>query len=69
MVTINHLRDAWEYALFEINAAIFHLESGEGNDVASFGENSQKAADACLENLQRDRVEYTALLTDYPSVH
>lgn len=69
MITIDHLRDAWEYALFEINAAIFHLESGDGKDVTNSGENSQKAADAWLENLQHDRIAYNALLTDYPSIH
>ena len=69
MITIDHLRDAWEYALSEINAAIFHLESGDGKDVTDSREKSQKAADAWLENLQHYRMEYKALLTDFPSVH
>lgn len=64
MVTIDHLRDAWEYALFEINASIFHLEG----DSTAADDNSQRAADAWLKNLHRDRVEYDALLADYPSI-
>lgn len=68
-MTIDHLRDAWGYALFDIDAAIFHLESEEENDIAGSDENLRRAPDAWLAKLHRDRLEYNALLTDYPSVH
>ena len=65
MVTLGHLRVAWTHALDEINAAIKHLESGEGADVAA-RDQSSKATEAWLVVLQRHRREYTELLNDYP---
>lgn len=69
MVTIGHLHDAWTYALAEIDAAIFHLESGNGRDATSLIGDAPRAVEAWLVNLRRDRIEYNALLTEFPSVH
>ena len=68
MITIDHLRAAWNYALVEIEAAIVHLESGAGED-ASTSVDDARAAEAWLLNLRRARVDYNILLTDYPSIH
>ena len=46
MITLDHLRDAWMVALFEINSAIYHLESGEGVEAVPSDADSQRAADA-----------------------
>ena len=67
MITIDHLRVAWHYALVEIEAAIFHLESGAGED-ATTSVDDARAAEAWLVNLRRDRVDYNLLLTDHPSI-
>ncbi len=68
MVTIAHLRAAWHYALIEIEAAIFHLESGAGNDPTTSADDAT-AAEAWLVNLRRDRIDYNVLLANHPSVH
>lgn len=67
MITLDHLRDAWMFALFEINSAIYHLESGAGVEAVPSDPDSQQAVDAWLATLRRDRLEYSALLTKYPS--
>ncbi|WP_158811492.1 hypothetical protein [Beijerinckia sp. L45] len=63
MVTIDHLRDAWTYALIEIDAAIAHLESDLDQGAC---DNLSRAAGAWLTKLRRDRDEYNALLNDHP---
>ena len=64
MMTVDHMREAWAYALAEVDAAISFIE------VEKFGdENAAKdAAYRWLITLQRDQVEYRALLMEHPTV-
>lgn len=68
MVTIGHLREAWRYALSEIDAAIVHLESNAGEEALPSIDEASRAAAAWLVNLRRDHCEYNALLTNFPLV-
>ena len=66
MLTVDHMREAWTYALSEIDAAISFLEDEGCSVVVSSG--SSRAAGMWLINLRRNRVEYTVLLAEHLSV-
>ena len=67
MMTIDDLREAWTYALLEIDAAINFLEAEGASAVADNDPN--RAAGMWLTNLRRNRIEYDVLLTQHRSVH
>ena len=61
-MTIDDMREAWEFALAEIDAAISYLEV-ERKGADCFAEN---AANSWLATLYRDRTEYSTLLARHP---
>ena len=64
MMTVEHMREAWTYALAEIDAAISYIKVGR----IGAKEEPRNAADHWLVTLQRDQVEYRALLVDHPAI-